>query len=61
MYDPAQVSGSGRDGRITKEDAQQAVANAKATPAAPAAKPAETPEVTETPAAFSRNERVGKR
>jgi 2-oxoglutarate dehydrogenase E2 component (dihydrolipoamide succinyltransferase) len=58
--DPAQVSGSGRDGRITKEDAQQAVANAKATPAAPAAKPAETPEVTETPAAFSRNERREK-
>ena len=30
--DPSQVSGSGKDGRITKADAQQAIAPAKPTP-----------------------------
>ena len=39
--DPAAVTGTGKDGRITKEDAQKAVANAPATSTAP---PAEKPE-----------------
>jgi 2-oxoglutarate dehydrogenase E2 component (dihydrolipoamide succinyltransferase) len=49
-----QVSGSGRDGRITKEDAVKAV---EQKPAAPAAAPASTPAPTPkaTPTAFSRN------
>ncbi|NUQ24354.1 MAG: 2-oxoglutarate dehydrogenase complex dihydrolipoyllysine-residue succinyltransferase [Saprospiraceae bacterium] len=57
---PAEVEGSGRGGRITKEDAMKAV-EAKSTPAvpAPAAPQAPTPPVTPAPAtheAFSRNE-----
>ncbi|TDN36158.1 2-oxoglutarate dehydrogenase complex dihydrolipoyllysine-residue succinyltransferase [Hymenobacter sp. UV11] len=43
---PADVAGSGRDGRITKEDAQNAQAKPAApapTPAAPASQPAPTP------------------
>lgn len=59
---PANVSGTGRDGRITKDDAQKAVAEKDSrpvppaapapppAPAAPAAAPASTP-------AFSRQER----
>lgn len=53
---PAEISGSGRDGRITKDDASKAVeqkpAAPPATPAAPAPKPAA--------AAYSRNERREK-
>jgi 2-oxoglutarate dehydrogenase E2 component (dihydrolipoamide succinyltransferase) len=55
----ADVAGSGRDGRITKEDAQ----NAQAKPAAPApavapAAPASTPQPAATPAAGgNRNQR----
>ncbi|MBK8923344.1 MAG: 2-oxoglutarate dehydrogenase complex dihydrolipoyllysine-residue succinyltransferase [Saprospirales bacterium] len=44
---PADVAGTGKDGRITKSDAQKAVEN-KAQPAAPAAPPA--PESTAAPA-----------
>jgi len=57
---PADVNGTGRDGRITKEDAQKAVSNPPAAaPAAPVAtpeqpKPAAKPQPT---AAFSRNDR----
>jgi 2-oxoglutarate dehydrogenase E2 component (dihydrolipoamide succinyltransferase) len=49
-----QVAGSGRDGRITKEDAVKAV---EQKPAAPAAAPASTPAPTPktAPTAFSRN------
>jgi 2-oxoglutarate dehydrogenase E2 component (dihydrolipoamide succinyltransferase) len=59
---PADVAGSGRDGRITKEDAQNAV-NTPAKPvAAPAPTPANEPVKTVPVAAkpslaFSRNER----
>jgi len=57
---PETVAGTGPDGRITKSDAEKAVANAKPTPApapspAPAAK--ETTAVqAAAPAAFSRSE-----
>ena len=48
------VAGSGKGGRITKDDAQQAAAN-KTT--APASAPAESPKsAPAAPAAFSRNE-----
>ena len=65
--DPAAVTGTGKDGRITKDDAQKAVANAPATAIAP---PAENPKTGIEPvpvpenaasrpatAAFSRSER----
>ncbi len=61
--DPASVSGSGREGRITKEDAQKAVSMPAAIPApapptpAPAA-PVPSPKPAAT--AFSRNERREK-
>lgn len=52
--DPDNIQGTGKDGRITKSDAENAEAK-KETPAKPAAQPAtETPVVT---AAFSRGER----
>ena len=54
------VSGTGRDGRITKEDAQKAEATAapKAAPSAPAkSEPTTAPTPT---TAFSRNERTEK-
>ncbi|RME15451.1 MAG: 2-oxoglutarate dehydrogenase complex dihydrolipoyllysine-residue succinyltransferase [Alphaproteobacteria bacterium] len=38
--DPSQVTGTGRDGRIMKEDVQRALAAAQAAPARPAAAPA---------------------
>jgi 2-oxoglutarate dehydrogenase E2 component (dihydrolipoamide succinyltransferase) len=50
------VSGTGKDGRITKEDAQKAVANKSAAPEAPA-KPESKPEKTEEkPAVVFRSE-----
>ncbi len=54
---PTDVAGSGRDGRITKDDAQKAVENKSAAPApvAPAA-PTPTPVPTTPPVAFSRND-----
>jgi 2-oxoglutarate dehydrogenase E2 component (dihydrolipoamide succinyltransferase) len=59
--EPGAVAGSGVGGRVTKEDAQKAVANAEKapkpeTPAAPAPKPAPS----SPPAAFSRQERREK-
>jgi len=51
---PADVAGSGRDGRITKDDAQKAVENKSAAPAPVA--PAPMPTSTTPPAAFSRND-----
>lgn len=52
---PASVTGTGKDGRITKEDA------AKAAPAAPAAAPVSaTPSYVAPPVAFSRNDRREK-
>lgn len=63
--DPSSVSGTGRDGRITKDDAQKAVSNAPAvpaaTPSAPAAAPAPAAPKPAAPAvAFSRNDRREK-
>lgn len=59
--DPATVNGTGRDGRITKEDAQKAAAAPKAAPApapAPAAAPPKAaPAAT---ASFSREVRTEK-
>ena len=49
------VSGTGKDGRITKEDAEKAAANAKATPA-PAPTPTAAPAKPAANSAFSRNE-----
>jgi 2-oxoglutarate dehydrogenase E2 component (dihydrolipoamide succinyltransferase) len=63
---PADVKGTGRDGRITKEDATQAVQNKPATPApAPkvekaAEKPAPTPAAAPTSVGGSRNVRREK-
>jgi len=59
---PASVSGTGRDGRITKEDAVKAtdLANqAPASPPAPANAPAPTPKPVAT-SNFSRNDRREK-
>lgn len=63
--DSSSVSGTGRDGRITKDDAQKAVSNAPAapaaTPSAPAAAPAPAAPKPAAPAvAFSRNDRREK-
>ena len=52
---PADVAGSGRDGRITKDDAQKAVENKSAAPA-PVAPVAPVPTVTKPQVAFSRND-----
>jgi len=56
--DPATVSGTGKDGRITKADAEKATAPAAQTKSAPAATAA--PSYTPPPAAFSRNDRREK-
>ena len=56
--DPSTIKGTGKEGRITKEDAEKAQPAAKA--AAPAAKPAAAPAATATPVAGSRNERREK-
>lgn len=53
---PSDVTGSGKDGRITKEDAQKAAQN-KPAPAAPIAPTASTPSA---PTAYSRNVREVK-
>ncbi len=65
---PAAVDGTGKDGRITKEDAQKAVANAAAPAPAPAAPtlpvtppPAPAPAPVAAPAAaFARDDRREK-
>jgi 2-oxoglutarate dehydrogenase E2 component (dihydrolipoamide succinyltransferase) len=63
------VAGTGRDGRITKDDAVKAVENKTVTPTAPPAKPAEAPKATPMNAGsvsttivgnFSRNQRREK-
>ena len=51
----ADVNGSGKDGRILKEDVSKAIANKKAAPAAPAKKESSTPAPVSLPEAFSRN------
>lgn len=57
--DPATIKGTGKDGRITKEDAEKAQPAAKS--AAPAEKPAAaTATTTAAPVAGSRNERREK-
>lgn len=57
--DPSTIKGTGKDGRITKEDAEKAQPVAKS--AAPAAKPAApTATTTTAPVAGSRNERREK-
>lgn len=57
---PAQVSGTGRDGRITKEDALKATATPPPAPDKPAAAPAPTVAPTTPAAAFSRTDRREK-
>lgn len=59
--DPASVKGTGKDGRITKQDAENAQAGALAKPAA-ASKPAATAaaNTADSPAPGSRNERRTK-
>jgi len=56
--DPSTIKGTGKEGRITKEDAEKAQPVAKA--AAPAAKPTSAPAATVAPVAGSRNERREK-
>ncbi|WP_293888903.1 MULTISPECIES: 2-oxoglutarate dehydrogenase complex dihydrolipoyllysine-residue succinyltransferase [unclassified Sphingobacterium] len=56
--DPSTIKGTGKEGRITKEDAEKAQPVAKA--AAPATKPAAAPAATVAPVAGSRNERREK-
>ena len=53
--DPATVNGTGKDGRITKADAEKAAANKPASPA-PAAKKEAAPAPVAKPTAFSRTE-----
>jgi 2-oxoglutarate dehydrogenase E2 component (dihydrolipoamide succinyltransferase) len=59
--DPTQIKGTGKDGRLTKEDVQQAIDTAKAKPVAPSA-PAEAGAQPPAPAAAQpgarREERV---
>jgi 2-oxoglutarate dehydrogenase E2 component (dihydrolipoamide succinyltransferase) len=70
---PAEVAGTGRDGRITKEDAEKSVSNkvtsvpapvaapvAPAEPAKPAAPKPVTPSVSTSSKSFSRGERREK-
>jgi 2-oxoglutarate dehydrogenase E2 component (dihydrolipoamide succinyltransferase) len=52
-----QVKGSGRDGRITKEDAQKAVENKPAPTPTPAVEKSAPTAIPATTTAFSRNER----
>ncbi len=52
---PANVQGTGKDGRITKEDAQKAT-TAPAAPAAPATAPTAIPKPAAPAVAYSRNE-----
>lgn len=49
----AQVTGTGKDGRITKEDVQKAI-KAPAPPAKPASAPAAAPQAAASSASFSR-------
>ena len=60
--DPSSVNGTGRDGRITKEDAQKAAAAPALAPQKAAPAPAAAPEKAAVPAiaAFSRGERTEK-
>jgi 2-oxoglutarate dehydrogenase E2 component (dihydrolipoamide succinyltransferase) len=61
--DTAEVKGTGKDGRITKDDAEKAAEAKKAAPA-PVAEPAKSPPAAATPAVgatvFSRNAAVKK-
>ncbi|SEQ45658.1 2-oxoglutarate dehydrogenase complex dihydrolipoyllysine-residue succinyltransferase [Neolewinella agarilytica] len=57
--DPATVNGTGRDGRITKDDAQKAAAAPKAAPAAAPA-PSSAPAAAPATASFSRATRTEK-
>ncbi len=51
----AQVTGTGKDGRITKEDVQKAIKGPAPTPAAkPASAPADVPQAAASTASFSR-------
>jgi len=57
--DPTQIKGTGKDGRLTKEDVQQAIDTAKAKPAAaPAPGPAPAPAPAPAQAGERREERV---
>ena len=55
---PSDVAGTGKDGRITKDDAQKAVQNKPAPASAPVSAPA--PSVPSAPTAYSRNVREEK-
>lgn len=54
--DPTQIKGTGKDGRLTKEDVQAAIDTAAAKPAAPA--PAPQPSPVPAPSGARREERV---
>jgi len=58
--DAASVSGTGKDGRITKEDAQKAVANKSSAVSAPSVQSTPTQTATAPMMAFSRNDRREK-
>ena len=58
--DPKAVKGTGKDGRITKEDAEKATAAPASAPAAAAPAVPAAPSYTPAPAAFSRNDRREK-
>ena len=47
--DPSAVKGTGKDGRVTKEDVQNHVANKKSSGSASAGKPADMPQVNVAP------------
>ena len=55
--DPATVKGTGRDGRITKEDVE-AAAQARSAPTPAAAAPTPAPQAVTTPSAGRKEERV---
>ena len=56
--DPTQVKGTGKDGRLTKEDILTAAAAKKAAPAPSVSAPAPTPSTSSTSAGERREERV---
>ncbi len=56
--DVSQVAGTGKDGRVTKEDVLRAVANMEAEPAAPSAPPTDAPPA---PAPVVPGERIERR
>ena len=59
--DPAQLKGTGKGGRVTKEDVLNAIEAKKSAPAAPAAKPAAAAATATASVALGEGDRIEKR